>query len=438
MKTMMMVAWFLGAAFGAVGCAAETTASSVDGHVGEDGGTTEPIVDGSVPLADGATGDAGDVPVEEPDASIPDGLVPADLIPTVGVLIEPPATQLPEIAGFDARYVAAEQSTYDADFVPALPDTAAIRENHYGALRSRVQWAIRHGLPYGAGVTDLDTMYGRGRQIVLQYLTVYAEPNDYAVPPHNDTALADAEILFLLEGTAEAQQLIWAVAHDSTWQDTFGYYDITAGSSDPRQAAVALQSLDAAHRLGLPFTRRPGSPGGRGFNNLGVSSWMAAGEHRIDAILASPSVHADGSINSRSHQTSGQCGSATLCEAYFMNAMLATELLHWYGFVDPYPPAFEAARRFVDHMIAEQDRLGLPSLPYLSSGTGGASDLAAFQVWPALVLFQETGETQYRDHAIRNILAAQRSYVTGIKQFNQTYSTGAQNAEAMLDGVTWH
>jgi hypothetical protein len=151
--------------------------------------------------------------------------------------------------------------------------------------------------------------------------------------------------------------------------------------------------------------------------------------------MAGGNVHANGAIHSPDHAS--QCRSVSPCEAYFMNAMLATEFLRWHGFVAPNAQALGAARKMVDHLISEQARKGATCLPYLSSDSGCAPDLAAFYVWPALVLWQETGDAKYRTFALQNITASQKAWVVGVKQFNQTFSTGAQTADALLAGQPW-
>lgn len=121
-----------------------------------------------------------------------------------------------------------------------------------------------------------------------------------------------------------------------------------------------------------------------------------------------------------------------------MNAMLATELLRWHGFVEPQPAWFDLAQRIVDHLTEEHAQRGGACLPYTSNdGNACAADLAGFYVWPALVLWQETGQVKYVEFAAANLKAAGSAFIGAAKQFNQTYSTGAQSAEALLAGVNW-
>jgi hypothetical protein len=112
--------------------------------------------------------------------------------------------------------------------------------------------------------------------------------------------------------------------------------------------------------------------------------------------------------------------------------------LRWHGFVEPQPTWFSLARRIVDHLIEEHAQRGGACLPYTSNdGDACAPELAGFYVWPALVLWQETGDARYRSFAVMNLNAAGSAFVSGAKQLNQTYSTGAQSAEALLSGVSW-
>ena len=52
-------------------------------------------------------------------------------------------------------------------------------------------------------------------------------------------------------------------------------------------------------------------------------------------------------------------------------------------------------------------------------------------------MWQETRDAKYRDFALENLDAAGSALFGGAKQFNQTYSTGAQSAEALLSGHRW-
>ncbi|MGH7500681.1 MAG: hypothetical protein ACREL7_02885 [Longimicrobiales bacterium] len=73
----------------------------------------------------------------------------------------------------------------------------------------------------------------------------------------------------------------------------------------------------------------------------------------------------------------------------------------------------------------------------MANGKGCAADLAGYYVWPALVLWQETGDMKYQTFALANIAASKGAFIVQTKAFNQIYSTGAQSAEAILSGVSW-
>lgn len=362
-------------------------------------------------------------------------LIPAELKPTVGPIIWNRGTHYAMLGGLDARYRDAELSTYEKQFRVQLPATTGTDANHYGALRSRLQWAIRHGLPWGPGAEDPTRHdYGRGRAILMHYLLNYAKPNQHAMQPHNNTALADIEALWWLERIPEARDHIWVTAQGVTSRDGAGRFDMS-NRGDPRQIAVALQALNAAHRMGIPFSRSPAAAASRGFNGLSVDSWRSAGDTLIASVLRGGNVHPDGTVNSPGH--AGQCGAAQVCEAYFMSAMWATELLRWHGFIAPHDAAFANARSIMDHLVSELAIKGGDCLPYVSSQTDCAHDLAAFYVWPSLVLWQETADPKYHAFALKNLAAAEHAWVDGIKQFNQVYSTGAQSAQALLGGIAW-
>ena len=115
-----------------------------------------------------------------------------------------------------------------------------------------------------------------------------------------------------------------------------------------------------------------------------------------------------------------------------MSAMLAVEL-RWHGFVESQPAWFRLAQRVLDHLIDEHGTRGTRCLPYTSNdGKTCASDLAVLclacsPAWQKLA-------TQYRDFALKNSTRPASISRGGAKQFNQTYSTGAQSAEALLSG----
>ena len=112
--------------------------------------------------------------------------------------------------------------------------------------------------------------------------------------------------------------------------------------------------------------------------------------------------------------------------------------MRWHGFVETQPNWFRLAQRILDHLVDEHAKRDAACLPYTSSDESTcAADLAGFYVWPALVVWQDSGDARFRDFAIKNIAAAGSAFVGGAKQFNQTYSTGAQNAEALLSGHHW-
>lgn len=342
---------------------------------------------------------------------------PPDLMVTAGPLVSGADAQV-LTRSFDAKFAAAELATYSAHVAGGR--SGADASSHYGALRSRYQWSVRHGLPVGPGA-PVESPYVHGVEMTRAYLTNYSKPNDFRAAPHNNTAMPDVEMLYRLEGDADA------LAHLTTIARYYGalyaehFFDLTGANSDPRSSAVLLQTLSAAHRLDLPYTGR---------ESWG-SSWKEAAAHVVSRLAAR--IDSGGKVVSQAHQNSGQGD-----EAYFMNAMLASELLHWHGFVEAQPAWLDLARRIMDHLVTEYEARGVACLPYLSKSRGCAPDLAGFYVWPALVLWQETGDEKYRIFALANLRAAQNAFIEQVKAFNQVYSTGAQSTDALLAGVAWH
>jgi hypothetical protein len=341
-------------------------------------------------------------------------LTPANLMATAGPLIRRGGGA--PINGYDARYAEAELGTYQT-WVQGGKQ-GATGESHYGALRSRYQWSLRNSQPVGPG-SPASSAYARGVEMTRAFLNKYAKPASFKAAPHNNTAMADVEMLYVLEGDPVALEHLKAIATYYGVAYIEYYFDLSGPNSDPRHSAILLQTFNVAERLGFAYTGRA---------SWG-SSWKEAAATLVDRMSARIT---DGKVVSLAHKTSGQGD-----EAFFMNAMLATELLRWHGFVEAQPSWFELARQIMDHLIDEHDRHGAGCLPYLSTGTDCANDLAGFYVWPALVLWQETAHPKYRTFALANLAAAQDAFLA-VKQFNQTYSTGAQSAEALLAGGSWH
>jgi hypothetical protein len=341
-------------------------------------------------------------------------LTPANLMATAGPLV----TLQSRFALYESRYAEAEQAAY-AKWV-AGGRNAANGSSHYGALRSRYQWSLRRGLPVGRSA-PVHSIYSHGAEMIRSVVKGYFMPRKCAIAPHEATNLADIEMLYLLEGDPDALECIKGMGLYLGAQYREDNLDLSGPSSDPRSSAILLQVLSAGARYELPYSAR---------ESWG-STWGQAGVTIVGRI--SRQIRPSGKVVSLAHRNSGQGD-----EAFFMNAMLATELLRWHGFVEPQPAWLDLARRIVDHLTDEHAQRGGACLPYTSNdGNACASDLAGFYVWPALVLWQETGDARYRKFALMNLTEAGSAFVSGAKQFNQTYSTGAQSAEALLAGVSW-
>jgi hypothetical protein len=375
-------------------------AEGLGGIVARSGGVSDTAWIWVAPTAGGAAG----------------SLTPANLQPVVGQIVMRRGTE-PQIARYDNRYLEAEGRTYTAWVNGGRKGADA--SSHYGALRSRYEWSMRNGLPVGPAAPP-NSPYAHGAEMTRIMITRYAKPNKYKIPPHNNTALRDVELLYLIEGDGDARAYLEGIAqyYGAAYIDR--YFDLSGPNSDPRSSAILLQTLNLAERHQLRYTGRA----------AWGSSWKEAAATIVGRITNR--IPATGEVVSLAHKNSGQGD-----EAFFMNAMLATELLRWHGYVEPQPSWVALATRIMDHLVDEHAGRDAPCLPYLSKARGCAEDLAGFYVWPALVLWQETGDMKYRDFALANIRAAQQAYIQPAKQFNQIYSTGAQSAEALLSGVPW-
>lgn len=365
------------------------------------------FIAGGTPLH--ATADSGSVG----EASYVN-LTPAHLMPVAGPLVGLQSM----FALYDARYAGAEASTYERWLQGGR--RARDGSSHYGALRSRYQWSVRRWLPEGPKAPS-NSAYSHGVEMTRSVLRDYFAPKGCAIAPHEATNIADIELLYLLEGDLQALECLNKMARYFGAQYPEQNLDLTGPDSDPRASAVLLQVLSVGARYDLGFSAR---------KSWG-STWRQAARTMVETM--SRQVRPNGQVVSLAHRNSAQGD-----EAFFMSAMLAAELLRWHGFVERQPAWLALARRVVDHLIDEHVERGAACLPYTSrDGSPCAADLAGFYVWPALVLWQETGDAKYRKFALENLNAAGGASVNGAKQFNQTYSTGAQSAEALLSGVSW-
>jgi hypothetical protein len=124
---------------------------------------------------------------------------------------------------------------------------------------------------------------------------------------------------------------------------------------------------------------------------------------------------------------------------YFMDAMLATEFLRWYDLTGN-AQAYALAVRIMEFLLAEDARWqaqGYATLPYQPSSGGAAPDLAGYYVWPAMVLWQDTGDPKWYAFARRHMTALHQCWLGNFKQLNQCYSIGTQNFPALEAGVPW-
>ncbi|HUF70252.1 MAG TPA: hypothetical protein VMM79_16515 [Longimicrobiales bacterium] len=405
------------------------TAAAYDGAAAPDpaaaGDDREPrAANAAVEAAEPRAGDAPDGNADQQAQGRP-SITPEALRPILGPLaLKGSGPAVPGIRTYDDRFARTEQARYD-DYVKVEQDRqgAFLLGHHYGGLISRLMWSIRTSAPIGpSSPPENVSAYARGRRIVRRYLE-WSKRNGYSIPPHNNTGMADIEALYVLEGDEDALTHIHVAAMSAT-TDRYGYLQFRNPKSDARQVAVALQAFMAAHRLGIPFERS------RANNNIGfdaeLGSWLAAARRQIGWVRDN-GVKADGAIPSPSH--GGH-------EAYLFNALLATRLLEWCANIEWDPEVFGLAQRIMDHLI-DARKPALPALGYQSNSPQAATDLAAFYIWPSLVLWQETGDPKYRDFAIQNIGASSTAYIDQMKQWNQIYSTLGQGAEALLARVSW-
>jgi hypothetical protein len=368
---------------------------------------------------------------------------PPELLPALGPLVMGGSSAL---SAFDQQFRQYENRTQCrgnacvrsgyASQLEMAERGAANLANHYGALRGRLQFSIRHGQPWGPQAIGTHTFYGRGRDILKRYLQ-WAKPHGHAEQAHNNTGLLDIEALWLIEGDTAAWNHLHAGAIRES-ADPWGYHHMVNPNADPRQSAIALQAFSAAHRLGIPYSplagvtwpldERPGS-------------WKAQGERLISWWLDGDSAYVHPERGRRATPSPiGVDGSAKApacrgCEMYFQSAMMATELLRWSAYVEPHPRAEQAACLMISHMIEVKGNAA--ALPFASNRRPPAPDLAGFYVYPALVCWQITGDSRYHQFALHSINALRDAYMWGGKQNNEAWSTGVQNADALLRGIPW-
>jgi Bacterial Ig-like domain (group 2) len=352
-------------------------------------------------------------------------LTPSPLMPLLGPLVRRgTGVTVSSLSTYDQRYQQEEYKRFqDYLAVENDPGGAYLNANHYGGLRSRLSWAIRNGESWGPGVKDESRFgYARGLRIVRRYLQ-YSKSWKFNVPVQNNTGLADIELLYRLEGDPDARTHIHVTAEIYT-NDPYGYLKLTNPQSGARIPAVAMQAFNAAYRLGIPYAHNTVNP------NVSIdgsiSSWKQAGERLISWFDQYNVIQADGSIYTPSNGG----------DTYFMDAMIATQLLSWCANVQWNQRAFDQARLIMDHLIRSQ-KPGWSSLGYLDSSPSPSDDLAGYYIWPSLVLWQETKDQKYYDFAMKNMQAMSGAYIYQMKQFNQVYSTQGQDFEALAAGVPW-
>src|SRR3990167_3723299 len=94
-----------------------------------------------------------------------------------------------------------------------------------------------------------------------------------------------------------------------------------------------------------------------------------------------------------------------------------------------------------NHIVDEWEKFknqkGWAILPYESTDTGVAPDLAGYHPYGALIAWQETGDQRFKDFAMAHIKAIPQAYQTGYKQFNQSHNMRVMAAEALLSGIPW-
>jgi hypothetical protein len=367
------------------------------------------------------------VPPAPTDSTV---LTPPALLWSIGPLIA--ATGTGVFGAYDAEYLVAERNAWQKWLATeGDPGGAWLDGQHYGALRGRLSYAIRHGEPFGPGVTDRAQFgYARGAYIVREYLK-WAHRNGHSINVHLNTGLADIEALYVLEGDADALMHIHCSAGFAARADIYDYAKLTNPKSGARIPAQYLQAMHAAHRYGLPYAACPENSQLIPDRN-GVSSWIENGDRIVAWLDQYGGLRADGSVRGLDN---GQY------ETFFMSGMLADQLVRWHALTGN-ARAFEQATAIVDHLVDAYNTTfktrGWRCLPYLPNSTSEACDLGGFYVFAPLVLWQETGDAKYRDFALQHFsaIAGSAGFSWSFKQFNQGASL-PQNAEALLAGVRW-
>ena len=287
-------------------------------------------------------------------------------------------------------------------------------------------WAIRNGEPYGKGVTDDSKYaYARGRRIVKRYLEGYSKPNKFAVQAHNNTGLADIEALYVLKepGRVDAHPHLGhgcdvrsvGLPQDAEFErrratDRSGVAGTDGGaptgdslrpqSGQQRDGFRCLTGLvegrrTTANRLAYAVRNREGrrlhsEP--RAWRNGGVSFQRLAG-HRASAMVRQHPGGSEPCFNWR-------CGSWTTWSR----------------------PRGQAGTRFPTKRMEPVRR------PTLRPFTCGRSYRCSGRR-------PETASTTISRS--RTLALPDKPSSASVKQWNQTYSTLAEGAEALASGVGW-
>ena len=401
-------------------------------------GATPGIFTVNVTTADG-DGASIDITVVAVAAAPSDNITPINLLPSLGVLVADIVPGAP-YNKYDNVLNTNEKAIFDGYLANETNINKVITMSHYGATRGRLMWAIRKGQVIGTAAADENTNpYARGRRASRRFVSHYVKVNKYNVPLYWLTGMPDLEAIYVLEGDPDILTTYHVQGMNCSY-DNNGYFNGTNNNTSIRGPVIAIQVFSFCHRYGIPFKRNPANTS-IGFDSS-PGSWLQAGRRQIDWLAVdvknrpdgsnSTWIKVDGTIPSFAHNNH---------EVYFFNAWLATELLKWWHFVEneAISLAYDTAKLIMDHLVTEWQTRG-GTLPYESiHATGANKDLAAFHVWPALVLWQEEADNTYRDFALAHLGASSNANTAYLdKQFNQIFSTLAQSAEAIVvSGVNW-
>lgn len=283
--------------------------------------------------------------------------------------------------------------------------------NYYD--RGAIYYAM-HNCYLAAGDTTRATLYlTRGNMVVADYLTKYLYPNSGGIP-HHQSQMEGVAVYAELNNDQRARDIIGSVADRlmGAYYRDFRYGDTTHQSMENRIQVRALTAAVLAHRLGSKD------------RNGAVRNWARS----IDSLAP---------MERRAERPGGSGDFCWRCTSDPTNALAFPYMDHLYEeglirYITEYNPADTAAENLIERIQTfNNTRAFRADSTYnynrVTSSVGSPTatvDLNGLAMYPNVWLYQQTGDTSYRDIFWKLLVKMNRNaFLGGEKQFNQAYKS---------------